>query len=85
MRSDGNSFCGDVVLDSFNMSYRDEDSILVKKYESKYLGIFIMKILNFKVHEENAHNRREPINLGFSATVVLVCIFVSCYKELKSQ
>ena len=27
MQSDGNSLCGDVVLDSFNMVYRDEDSI----------------------------------------------------------
>ena len=32
MKSDGNSFCGDVVLNSFNMSYRDEDSILEQKY-----------------------------------------------------
>ena len=28
MQSDGNSFCGDVVLDSFDMEYRDKDSIL---------------------------------------------------------
>ena len=28
MQSDGNSFYGDIVLDSFNMSYIDEDSIL---------------------------------------------------------
>ena len=27
MQSDGNSFCEDVVLDSFNMVYSDEDSI----------------------------------------------------------
>ena len=26
--SDGNSFCGDVVLDSFNMVYSDEDKKL---------------------------------------------------------
>ena len=35
MQSDGKSFCGDVVLDSFNMEYSDEDSILEKKYEKK--------------------------------------------------
>ena len=28
MQSDGNSFCGYVVLDSFNKASRDEDSIL---------------------------------------------------------
>ena len=35
MQSDGNSFCGDVVLDNFNMSYRNEDSILDQKYEKQ--------------------------------------------------
>ena len=30
-----------------------------------------------------AHNNKELIKLGFSATVVLVCIFVKCYKALK--
>ena len=35
MQSDGNSFRGDVVLGSFNMSYRDEDSILKQKYENQ--------------------------------------------------
>ena len=27
MQSDGNSFCGDVVLDSFNKASREEDNI----------------------------------------------------------
>ena len=29
------TICGDVVLDNFNMSYRDEDSILDQKYEQQ--------------------------------------------------
>ena len=33
MQSDGNIFCGDVVLDGFNTAYMDEDSILDQKYE----------------------------------------------------
>ena len=48
MQYDGNSFCGDVVLDSFNMAYSDKDSIKDQKYEHKTSGIFIIKILNFK-------------------------------------
>ena len=32
MQSDGNSFCGNVVLDSFNKAYRNEDSILDQIY-----------------------------------------------------
>ena len=46
MQSDGNRFCGDVVLDSFDMAYGHKDSILDQKYESNYLGIVIIKILN---------------------------------------
>ena len=45
MQSDGNSFCGDVVLNSFNKSSRDEDNILDQVYQSKYVLIFIMIIL----------------------------------------
>ena len=36
MQSDGNSFWGDVVLDSFNMVNSDEDSILEQKYEKRF-------------------------------------------------
>ena len=35
MQSDEKSFFGDVVLDSFDMSYRDEDSIIDQKYEKQ--------------------------------------------------
>ena len=42
MQSDGNGFCGNVVLDSFN---KDEDNILDQMYKSKYVRIFIMMIL----------------------------------------
>ena len=35
MRSDGNSFGGDVVLDSFNKAYMDEDNILDQMYRNQ--------------------------------------------------
>ena len=35
MQSDWKRFYGDVVLDWFNMYYRDEDSILDQKYEKQ--------------------------------------------------
>ena len=37
MQSDGNSFCGHVVLDIFNMVNSNEDSILDKKYEKRII------------------------------------------------
>ena len=46
MQSDGNSFCGDVVLDcSFNKESWDENNILFKIYKDKYVQICIMMIL----------------------------------------
>ena len=45
MQSDGNSFCGDVVSDSFNKTSRDEDNILEQIYKSKYVCIINMMIL----------------------------------------
>ena len=57
MQSDGNSFCGDVVLGSFNSSYRDEDSILEQRYE-KQISWDI-----FKVIEENAYLKKYSTQL----------------------
>ena len=45
MQSDGNSFGGDVVSDSFNKTLRDEENILDQVYKSKYVRIFIIMIL----------------------------------------
>ena len=36
-QSDGNSYIGDLVLDSFNMEYSDGDSILDQKYVICYI------------------------------------------------
>ena len=55
-----------------------------KNMKSECFGIFIMKIFYFRVIEENAlfkkdnmaHDNKELIQLGLSAAVVLVCIFV---------
>ena len=41
VKSDGNSFCGDVVLDSFDMAYRGKDSILDQQYEICIANILI--------------------------------------------
>ena len=48
MHSDGNSFCGDVVLDSFKMIYSDKDSNYDQKYEKEIFWNVIMKILIWK-------------------------------------
>ena len=48
VQSDRNSCCLNLVLDSFNMAFRDEDSIIDQMYANKYFWIFIIKIKNFK-------------------------------------
>ena len=52
MQSDGNGFCGDVVLYSFNRVYSDEDSIWDPNYESKYFWIFILdfRMIAWRMH-----------------------------------
>ena len=44
MQSDLNSFGGDVVLDSFNMAYREEEINLDQIFQIKHFGFFIMKM-----------------------------------------
>ena len=51
MLLDGQRFFGDVVLDSFNRAYRDDDCSLDQKYED-------LKILNLEVNEENAYLKK---------------------------
>ena len=80
MQSDGNSFCGDVVLDSFNVEYRNEDSILDQIWKTDilkfcYEDFKIYEWLNECTFKEIEHiTTRNSKNLGFTATVVLVCI-----------
>ena len=40
MQPDGNGFFGDVVLDSFNKTSRDEDNILYQVYKTNIFGFF---------------------------------------------
>ena len=39
MQPDRNSFCGDVVLNSFNMAYMDRDRILYQKHEKQIFRV----------------------------------------------
>ena len=50
MQSDGHSFWGDVVLDSFNKASQDEDNILDQMYESKYVRIIIILTIDSLKH-----------------------------------
>ena len=55
MQTDGYNYWGDVVLDSFNMAYRDEDSIWDKKcakqiFWNLYYEDFRIKIEMKKMH-----------------------------------
>ena len=83
MQSDGNSFSGDVVLDSINMAQRDLDSILNQMYQKQMFQDLFMKILNDKSDSEKAYLQsstslynKELTNLGFGATPMVVSISV---------
>ena len=55
MQSDGDSFCGVVVLYSFNKTYQDEDNILDQIYIKQKLRIFFMIILFLYENVRNAY------------------------------
>ena len=60
MQSDRNSYCGDVVLDSFYLAYRDGDSILEHEYGNHIIIEYsVMKILKLSVKlQKNAHRKQ---------------------------
>ena len=73
MQSEGNSFCRDVVLNIFNMAYRDKDSILTKKYEKQIFWELVMKIMKLLkkmlIYRNTAQKQKELIKLGFTTTL----------------
>ena len=69
MQSEGIGYCGYVVLDSYNMSYGDEDSILDQKYEKQMSWDLYYEDFKFykwikKIHikRNTAHNNKELEN-----------------------
>ena len=59
MQSDGNSISGEVVLDSFNISYRDDDNIFDKMWEKQISWDFFYEDLKFlKMFKENAYLKK---------------------------
>ena len=71
MQSDGNSFYGDVVLESCNEAFRDIDSTLYQQYED-------YEDFNFKsdwgkcILKEIQPLTTRKRKMGFSATAVLM-------------
>ena len=47
MLADENSFCGDIVLDSFNMTYIGENSIIKQKYGRQIIWDLYYEDLEF--------------------------------------
>ena len=58
MQSDGNSYCGDVVLDSFNMQYRDKESFSDQNYEKQIFWDLYYEDIKFEEWLNNMHIKR---------------------------
>ena len=54
MQSDGDSFCGDVFLDSVNMAWIGQD-FKPNKWKANIFGSLISRIKFFEVIKENAY------------------------------
>ena len=55
MQSDGNSFGGDVVLESFSMANRDEGSILDQKYEKQTIWVLYYEDFSYLNWSKKMH------------------------------
>ena len=70
-QSDGNSFCRDVVLNSFNKAYRDENNIIDQKYKTQICLDFYFN--NFNSLFENAHSHNSSTKAQFYVFLVVMC------------
>ena len=63
MHSDGNSLGGDVILDGFNMAYKDEDNILDQIYvwKENLFGLSFWKFKIFRMIKENWYLKKYSI------------------------
>ena len=77
MQSDGNSFCGDVVLDSFNKTSQDIENILYQIYKSKYVRIIIMMILIFyNIIRNSILTLAVALKPNFKSSLLLCAVFL---------
>ena len=75
MQSDGNSFYGDVVSESFKKTSRDVDKILDQTYKSKYIRIIIMMILILYIHYTKIHtNTKVSLKPNFMSSLLLCAV-----------
>ena len=78
MQSDGNSFGGDVVLNSFNKASRDEDNILDQVYlnykDLKIFALFWSKMLSLSRNTLLSSTRRHP-RKNYSHLIASHCIY----------
>ena len=89
LQSDGNSFSGDVVSDSFNKTSLDEYSILDQIYKSaKYVHIIIMMILDlYNIIQKCILTLYSSTKTQFYEFLVVVCYIslnVHCIYILQS-
>ena len=84
MQSDGKSFCGPVVPNtSVKMALWNEDSIVYQIYmKCNYFRIFIMKILNIKVIEENAYLKEIQHSTGRKIELLILFFKIAFPKML---
>ena len=87
MQLNGNRFCGDVILSSFNMSFRYEDSIKDQKYEKKIFWELHYENFKFKNDWGKSHNNRELLKLSFNPTLIFIpkCIVIAIHDDISAK
>ena len=83
MKSDGISFCEDVVLDSFTKASMDEDNNLDQIFEVWIILLVILILYNItKMHTNTTVTLNPKFILLLCAVFLYVCIFINYFKIL---
>ena len=78
MKSDGNSFNWDVVLDSFDEASRDEENILDQIYKSKYSNYFLDDFKSLKHYTKMLTKTRVALEPNFMNSLLFELHFSKC-------
>ena len=76
LQCDAICFCGDVVSDSFNKTFRDEDNILDQIYKNIHVRIFLMIILIIIHYPKMQANTIVTLKTNFMSSLLLCAVFL---------
>ena len=76
LQSDGNSFCGDVVLESFNEASRDEENIFAQIYVCLCSDYYYDDFISLYHYKKMHTNTTVALKPNFINSILLCAVFL---------